>query len=74
MLSFRQYLNEVQRSPERAKKLNDYLAKRFKGDENEQRFRSPNYMSHYSPEKHDAHMFDYHGVQDVKIHDLHPGQ
>ena len=75
MLSFKQYLAEKERTPERSHKLLDYIADRHGGDKNEIPFKDYRYYGDPDPGYHrDEHMFDYRGVQRFHVNDLIPGQ
>lgn len=75
MITFKEFLAEVKRSPERAMKLMNYVADRHGGDSNELRFKDWHYKGDRDPEYHDeAHMFDYRGVQKLAIKHITPGQ
>lgn len=74
MKTFKEFLTEVVRSKDRAKKLVQYIADRKGGDENQIPFR--NYHSVFLDPTHpsDKHAFEYQGKKTLKVKDIYPGQ
>ena len=75
ILSYKNFLIEVVRSPARAQKVIDYIADRHGRDENELPLPYYHDLGMAIPEHpSDKHMFDYKGVHEFNIKDLHYGQ
>ena len=74
MITFKQFLDEVKRTPERALKLINNIADRY---DNHDEMEFPHWEDKGDPDpKYHAekHMFDDMGVQKIKIADVIPGQ